>query len=777
MQRANYLFITGALLGLTNLPLASAQTITAQNDEGLQLEEIVVTAEKREANVQKTSIAMTVFSGEEEAKKGSTSLDAILKSVPSLKLEGHAQGAQVFIRGVGSNMDPTIGDPAVAVSTDGAYSSRSEAILTTLNDVERVEVLRGPQGTLYGRNATGGQVNVITASPKIGVFEGSGRMGFGNYSLFSASGVLNVPVIDSLAMRFAVTREKRDGYLTNGNIDADVWSMRWKTLYQPSDSLSIKPTFEYYQSKGSTVGTVFDPQNRTAPHYNSNPWWDPYTKNENGTQNVNINLLTEVNTAIGKLTVTPTYAHQRSCTGVYLISAPGKGPPVVGPPNEQSTPVNQKIAGQATVGCGGATGGTLNATPGNVGVQDEYTAEVRLNSLESSPIDWTVGLYGYKLKSAVTLLNLSTTTVPTAGGPPPPAFVCGTYASTNLNCVTIVQGERPNDSYAAFVQATFPVTDAFRLVAGGRYNSDSRQENYYVVDFSQSTTSPTVATKKSDEAYHPITWKAGAEYDLATDSMLYATVSTGFKSGGVDMNVVTDANGQVIAGTYKPEKLLSYEIGSKNRFFDNRLQLNGSVYLYRYSNFQVQYGGAASANGSFCNCVQNADTGTMKGAELEVQWLVTANDRLDVTATAEDAKYGTLVISNLSLPPASTWDDGRFANGVLTGTDMANAPKWTANLGYQHTFDVGSGELTVRGDAKASAGYWATVEKYFKNTWQDAYESYDANINYESNVGTWNVNLWGKNLSNDYQVTYAMPFGRQMISNPRTYGVTFGAKF
>ncbi|MFT3905916.1 MAG: TonB-dependent receptor [Steroidobacteraceae bacterium] len=752
-----------ATLG-TMLGLGWTVDVCAQAADNDGLEEIIVTAEKRATNLQKTAISMVVLSGEEEAKKGSTTLDAVLQSVSSLKLEGHAQGAQIFIRGVGSNMDPTIGDSAVAVSTDGAYNSRSETVLSTLNDVERIEVLRGPQGTLYGRNATGGQVNIVTADPKLDKFEANARLGGGNYSLFSASGVVNVPLSGSTALRGSFTREKHAGYLTDGNLDNDTWSIRLKGLYQPNDVLRVVPTVEYYQFKGSNIATVYNLKDRVEPNYSTDPWWDPFNKGNSGTQNVNVNLHTEVLTGIGKLTLTPTFSHQRRCQGVFLFAAPGLNP--------FAAPVNHVLSGQLDVDCGGAIGASGGGgPPSGVAKQDEYTLEARMNSLDSSRIKWTVGVFGYQLKATTNALNIANLTVPTVT----PA--CGTYSSSTVDCVVFAENSRPVKSYALFSQVTYPLTDAFRLVAGGRYNRDNRQSKYSLVDFSQSTTDPTITERTAGSSSAPATWKAGAELDVGPSAMLYATISTGFKSGGVSQDIV-ERNGSLYAGTYKPERLLAYEVGSKNRFFGDRLQLNGSVYLYRYSNFQVQYGGANSASGSFCNCVQNADTGTMKGVEAELQWLIDRADRLDISASGEDAHYGRLIIPNLSLPPASTESGAPYTGPYdLSGHDMANAPKWTVSLGYQHSWNLSSGKVTLRGDAKASAGYWSTVEVYFKNVYQDAYQNYDATLSYESSDESWSVNAWGKNLANDVQVTYSMPFGRQMISNPRTYGVTAFKRF
>ena len=256
-----------ALACLAIASSAVAQT-AAPAPADAALEEVVVTAQRREENVQRTAIAITAISGQDIVKRGDTSLDAVLAATPSVQIQGNSSGAQVYVRGIGSNNDPVYGNPAVNLNIDGVYQQQPAAVTGGMYDIARVEVLRGPQGTLYGRNATGGSINVITNDPSDG-FAGSGSIQLGNYSQKRVEGMVNAPVTDTLAVRVAFTSERRDGYLSNGDSDADSIAARLKILYKPSDDLRLLVGASYIDEKGSPQGSVPAPISSSLIERNS----------------------------------------------------------------------------------------------------------------------------------------------------------------------------------------------------------------------------------------------------------------------------------------------------------------------------------------------------------------------------------------------------------------------------------------------------------------------------------------------------------------------------
>ena len=225
---------------------------------------ITVTAERYVSNVQQTPIAITVLSGGGLQRQGITDLQSAISTVPALHVQASPQGAQLYIRGVGTNGDSNWVDPDVALMFDGLYSGRAEAALSSLYDVNRIEVLKGPQGTLYGRNAVGGVINIDTNDPVIGRYEAGAGLGTGNYRLMHADGYLNLPVSDTLAIRLAAERETHSGYYSNGGGAEHMVSTRLKALWEPSDDWSCSAPSTTGTSKASRRPR-FRPATRPGP--------------------------------------------------------------------------------------------------------------------------------------------------------------------------------------------------------------------------------------------------------------------------------------------------------------------------------------------------------------------------------------------------------------------------------------------------------------------------------------------------------------------------------
>ena len=278
-------------------------------------------------------------------------------------------------------------------------------------------------------------------------------------------------------------------------------------------------------------------------------------------------------------------------------------------------------------------------------------------------------------------------------------------------------------------------------------------------------------------SYSALTYKAGFEYDVTPTSLLYVQTGTGYKAGGFDTTAFPPR-------TYQPEKLTAYELGSKNRFFDNALEVNAEAYYYQYRNLQVQYGtqGAVpipaadipdgGTTSIFQQYVINAGSGTNKGFEVEAKYRLTPQDQIIFNPAFADAKYGYL-------DPATGY-------GFLTGTQIVNTPKWSGTIGYEHTFDVYEGSLTLKVQSKLSSGYWPGVNREaatlaggppFVTGWQAGYSNSSAFLTYDYAAKPWSLNFWVKNLENRAQMTAVYPLMRVSITDPRTFGVNSSFKF
>ncbi len=744
MKKKGMVFLTGALgflLVLGGLMPVYAQT-SGSTDE-FTLQEITVTAEKRTENVQKTPISITAINGDKITDLAQATLSSVLQDVPALEIQKSPQGGQIYIRGVGTNGDSNWVDPTVALTLDNVYSGRAESVFGAMYDVDRVEVLRGPQGTLYGRNATGGSINVITKDPDTNKFSGDVNLGGGNYSLWHIDGAVNVPINDKSAFRIAFLREHRDGFFSNGGRESNPIAARGKFLFDPTDKLSMLLTMDYYHTKNLDNTTVPNPHTGGPPFMDwqtdpDDPWYvdpvHPADQKEDTFKTASLKVDYTLDWAT--VTLIPAYSHSNRWVYTDLIGG------LMNPTAPPWTPLAK-----------------LPDTDKSTMIEDQYTFEGRLTSLDTSPIKWVFGTYYLDSK------NQPSTAAPALNDS---GFV--TYGN-----------QRPLTSIAVFGQATYPVNDQFRVTGGLRYTHDKKS----VENGIRSTTVGGYDSGliKYTNSYSSTTFKLGAEYDLAPASMLYAQIASGYKSGGFSTTAFPPK-------TYEPEKLMAYEIGSKNRFADGRIQVNAEAYLYDYNHYQVQYAlngmsplpSAYQPSGVdtyFAQYVLNAETGRNYGVDLDLEALITQNDKVDMSFSYQHARYGKLVLTDLNLPPGADMSILGPNNSLdLTDTQVAMTPTKSGTLGYQHTFDLSNGGLiTAHAQIKYSDGYWASIEKYWEDSWQKSYHTTDANISYTSPGSSWMINCWIKNIENDWHKTMMFPLWRYMISDPRTFGATLTFKW
>jgi len=482
----------------------------AQEASPAQLDEVVVTAQRRSENLQKTPLTLSAVTGEKLESQGVKTVVDIANQVPSLQITSSGAGsAQIFLRGIGSTNTTEVGDPAVAYHIDGIYIARSTSVGALFYDVDRVEVLRGPQGTLYGRNATAGAINVITRSPRFD-YEANGAIEVGNYGALTTSGMVNIPVSETIAVRAAFQQSRHDGYVvalnkgpgTGGNdrYDQDDKSARVQVLWKPSDTFSLKLGTDYLHQGGAGGGDqAYGSARQTGDPWTCNCSTNLYRNNEFFGAQAEANL--DLN--FGTLTYLGGYNFSR-------LDRSGEN----------------------------AATGAPNFFKGK-----DYTwsHELRLGGKTGS-LDWVVGLYRFTEDNNVDFR---------------------VFLATN-SYLSFIQPEVTAESWAAFGQGTYAVTDRLRVTGGLRYTEDqkARDGGTYLTNSAGAITT-TVVRNLADAKWDALNWKVGVDFDLTPDSMFYANIATGYKAGGY-----YDGVG---ANTYEPEEITSYEAGVKNRFFDNRL--------------------------------------------------------------------------------------------------------------------------------------------------------------------------------------------------------------
>ncbi len=707
----------------------------AQQTEQLQLDEVVVTAQRRSENLQKTPLTLSAVTGEKLESQGIKTVVDLANQVPALQITSSGSGAaQIFLRGIGSTNVTEVGDPAVAYHIDGIYIARATSVGALFYDVDRVEVLRGPQGTLYGRNATAGAINVITKQPKFD-YEANGSIDVGSYGALTTSGMVNVPVSDTVAVRAAFQQSRHDGYVvavnkgpgTGGNdrYDQDDKSARVQLLWKPSDTLSVRLSTDYLHQGGAGGGD--------ATYGTSRATGDPWTCNcatNTYRNNKFFSAGGEVNWDLG-------FANLTYLTGYNFSRLDRSGENAgTGAPNYFK------------------------------GKDHTWSHELRLGG-KTGDLTWVAGLYRFTEDNNVDYR---------------------VFLATN-SYLSFIQPEVTAKSWAAFGQGTYALTDRLRVTGGLRYTEDQKGRNggTYLTNAAGAITS-TVVLNKADAKWDALNWKVGADFDLTDSSMLYANIATGYKAGGY-----FDGVG---ANTYKPEKITSYEAGVKNRFFDNRLQFNASAFLYDYQDFQVSAIGVIA--GQNATVTLNADKAKVYGLEFETNLVITENDRLDATLGWLHAEYSDFVLplgdsfsnNNANANVAACYKANFSATAPrstdFSGCRMARTPEWTLNVGYQHVWNLASGaKLTGRIQSHYETSKNLEYHGFAANK-EGAFTKSDVSLTYGSSDDRWSLQGYVRNLEDENVRTASSPNSTSGLSTdgngefyapPRTYGVRLGVTF
>lgn len=574
--------------------LAAAQEQAAPDS---QSGDIIVTAERRASSVQKTAASISVRSGSDLQASGRASLAQILEDVPGINgLSGAAENPagsdspteQLVIRGIGTSQvggDTTSAPPAVACYIDGIYNG-----LGSTFDVDRVEALRGPQGTLYGRSATAGVIAIHTRNPDTEKVGGYALAEAGTYDALHFEGALNVPLGDKFAIRVSGSHREIDGYDSAQGGRSRNDALRAKLLFKPSERVSLLIGGALENQRSNTGGVSLWQAEAGGPIIKNALSVDAFDYKQR-----QVWAQLDLDLDFATLTYLPAY---RTWTQ----------------------------DGRVPVGAGGINLVNTAWTPRN----HFHTQELRLASNGNSAFKWQGGLFYYNND----LSNGSTRRFTSSG-----ALANG--------LVTTKQTE----DVGAFAEATAAVTDAVRLTGGVRYDVThiARTETYTVNNAVCCSGPPgtpgfglpedLVSTVLSGDAgkrtFRNWTWKARLEGDLSPNNLAYAMVSTAFSPG--DVLVSTGPNDVPVITELKPGQNTSYEIGIKNRFLGNALQLNASLYHYEYEGFQIldaQIGSVIAPRH-----VNLSGTLRAQGAELETIWQITPDDRLTFNLAYVDAKF------------------------------------------------------------------------------------------------------------------------------------------
>lgn len=710
------------------------------------IEEVVVTAQKREESLQDTPLAISAFSENEMQQRGIVGADDLQFYVPGLTFgKTVTRTSQVTLRGIGSeNINPG-GDPGVAVHVDGAYQQYTGYIAQDFFDVARVEVLRGPQGTLYGRNATGGSINIITQKPSE-EFEGLVKLGLGNYNQVKGQGVISGPIIeDSLLGRLSVEAEERDGYtdnLFNGDEidDKDYYSVRGQIEWRPSDTFSINLSAYTYSDDSTGVPLASISPYPDGPLFTGLdlstflPVFSNYYVSNNAVPNVTLRDEREVRHN------TDTEGEEDTDGAILTIVKDF----------ENFTLKSISAYNDSEYMNAGDTDSAAEVTFTQLaqGSFETFSQEILLSSAGDGPLEWTAGLYYYKEESTyefdIILLDTIPLNTPFVGVPV--TFDAG--------------GEIEAESIAAFGQATYAFTDALSFTVGLRYTKDEKDLDESVLAPAFGILDPVtfgpIVVEDSDD-WSETTGKIGIEYVTDAGTLWYGSVSTGFKAGGFNVSG--------LQSSYDPETVVAYEVGFKSMLAEDRVRLNAAAFYYDYEDLQVfQIEGVQAS-------ITNAAEAEVYGLEIELLALVTEELEIDGSFSYLSAEYEDF-LTEVPVDPLAGLQD-------LSGNTLPRAPEFTLNLGAQYTWT-----LNNAGSVRARANVSWVDEQYYRafNLERDKEDSYtrtDLNLAWTSSDESWVVDAFVKNLEDENVVNNlivaaatlgSMPLAS--FSPPRTYGMS-----
>ncbi len=805
------------------LPLAAAVSTGIALPASAVLEEVVVTAQKRAENVQDVGLSVTGLDSNALDKGGVYDVTRIDLLVPGVNFAFIGNDAKFNVRGANSNN--TFGDNAsiVGVFTDGVYKPRASQQTRQFYDIERVEFLRGPQGTLYGRNTFAGAMNLYTNKPDTEETYAGIDLGYSRFNKTRVEGFANVPVSDSFAVRVAGFKQDSDGYVKNfAGPDLgqdDKLGLRLSALWDVSDSVSVIARYSYSDEGGTSLGVFSytglcspvdadgvtdaaggfqDCNNQRRGGRGSAPWnvAGPYQVehdfvNETDLEEDNFTLEANVDFGSVNLKSITSYTDYTSLIGLDGDSGPNPFERFWFEENAES-----------------------------------FTQEFQLTSTGDGAFQWTAGAYYSTDEVFFSFSDFRHTiddrsgetsiTALDAGGNPVqvPIFDNTPLVSrdTNLNGHFADATEVESDYYGIYFQGEFSITDSFRVIAGLRYNDESKSvrggSNFSAVPpvtinagfeggaspvvipkvpgdvFNYNLDLPGVASSSRD--YDNVSWRAGAEFDVNDDILVYVTASTGFLSGSV--NATRD-------DTEEQESEV-YEIGIKSQFMDNTLQLNAAIHRTEYTNLLAQLQTVDPNTGNIGTTTKNGGEIEAQGLEVEVIWAPTEEFTLSANMALLDSEYGEFGFGNLysaysgSLPvvggtPVTINGRPTVIGGAiqLEGETTPWSPDLTFNLSASYVVDLAeAGTLTpflqiAYSDSYNVAGNLPIDPSGF----QDSFSKTDFRLTWDSPEQNFSVEAFVENIE-DEAVNARVNVGgndhtQTSFLHPRNYGVRMKARF
>lgn len=716
----------------------------AESDEGI--EDIVVTAQRRETNLQETPLAISAFSGERLEESGIDDLTQAQALVPSLHVGQEQDGFKVSLRGVSLQGTSSISDPGVAFYIDDFYIARPAGGSAIMYDVNRIEVLRGPQGTLYGRNATGGVVNIISNEPSSN-FEGELGATYGARDLTELRGLLNIPLGDHAATRFSIVHTQEEGYIENRTrgeellgTDGDT-TARGQLLVRGDDDLEVLVSASYSYLDGTGVPMQFlerapfapppvttggpPPVRRYRAYIGPDPTDPLVVYNDEPSWNQ-----TETGSAFVRV--------QNSFGPVDLY--------VQGGHFEQNTNLHQDFDG----------------SPLPIAIFDKLqetqadSLELRLTSNGEGPLEWILGGYYFSEDTYIfrDVFLRGTNSVA-------PALPIVDFA---LPVPFLLHEWGESTTTAIFGSATYSLSDDFRVTAGLRYTEDEKTGTLInPAGFG----GPVRPTRHDEAQFSRLTWNAGLEWDVSEDVLAFLNVSSGYKAGGFNIT----SNGD----PYDEEVITAYELGIKSNPFNGRAQINLDIFYYDYQDMQMTT--LATPDGLPGQYTANAAGATVYGVELETQFELTEGLLATFSYAYTNAEFDEYFRADeRDLNPLGVED--------MSGNKLPYVAENVITAGLQYERDIGAGTLVASINTKWQDDMFLREYNIPTIDLVPAYTRTDASVTYRFGADGVSITGFVNNIEDEVQRNniYLTPgfvgtSATTVYSRPRTWGVRLNYEF
>jgi iron complex outermembrane receptor protein len=778
------MLLKSSLLAISIATFAGAALAQEQAPEEQGIDEIVVTAQKRSENIQKAALSIEAFSGETIASRGIARPDDLTRIAAGVQVGGGTT-TQIYVRGVGDFGVVATANPAVVTNLNGVPISRPQAISGNFYDLERIELLKGPQGTLYGRNASGGALNLIAVNQKLDETSGYLQAMAGNYDSFGGEGALNLPVAQNAAIRASFQIADRASYLTDGGDDDQHQSVRLQALVK-NDRLTVALLGSYTHLGGNGSGLA------VIPKIAGKSAWTGTTST--AAADYYFDLINANFVASGGASPPPAVFDrpdgEKLFQDVQSWNVSAQLDYDFGPATLTVIPAYRGTTAKFSVQPG------FNYAPGGHGTDgetsDQYSLETRLGG-QSDKLKWVVGLFAFQEDQSTDF-----------------AVTAGVLQRVRIS------SDLKSKSLAGFGEATYSLADAVRLIAGVRYTSDERsQTNFQKFAISPTVTGsppfpacvpPTYApgtqcsllppgSYSSRKTFNRATWKVGFEADLARQTMLFATVSTGFKAGGFNQAVDPAAPRQTLA--FRPETITAYTVGLRNRFMDNKLQLNLEGFYWDYKDLQLS-SLILDGSGNVALATQNAGKARLYGLNADVvarpfigttlhAGVEYVNSRYEKFAFAQAAQFTApgstgCLVSPSTLPVGPL---GPYVNVDCSGKPLVRSPEWSGNFGLTQVEELADGSNVTFDTDVAFASSRFTSTSFVPNARVKGYANWSATLTYNAPNERWFVGAYVRNITmakvytggGGDQSPFVTGFVSSTIGAPRTFGGRAGVRF